>query len=78
MLKFHLMMKILGRIRLLQELGVKDIGKYTSCALKKLDEDRLRKADTGAEAITKQATRVLKRRKTLKEEEDNADHYSPG
>ncbi|KAG8275986.1 hypothetical protein J6590_107695 [Homalodisca vitripennis] len=66
-----------GRLHTLQQLGVRDLGKFTVRALHSLDLERLRKAEKAAEDMTKDA-RVKKRRQMLAEEEDLNEDYCPG
>lgn len=66
-----------GRLRTLQQLGVRDLGKFTVRALLRLDLERLRKAEKAAEDMSKDA-RVKKRRQMLAEEEGLNEDYCPG
>lgn len=66
-----------GRIKVLQELGLSDVGKNTITALQKFDVVRLRQAELAAEAMTKES-RVKKRRLLLGETEGDDEQYIPG
>lgn len=59
-----------GRIKVLEELGVKDLGQYTIAALKTFDDTRMKQADRAAEDMTKEA-RIKKKRQNLVQEEKN-------
>lgn len=67
----------IGRLRVLEELGIEDLGKHTIAALHLFDATRIKQADRAAEEMTKEA-RIRKRRKNLTEEEKNEDAYCPG
>ncbi|XP_054279210.1 uncharacterized protein LOC128997596 [Macrosteles quadrilineatus] len=66
-----------GRLRVLEEIGVQNLGKNTISVLQKFDADRIRKADRAAELMTKEA-RIKRRRQLLEEEEGHGDDYCPG
>uniref|UniRef100_A0A1B6GFF5 Uncharacterized protein n=1 Tax=Cuerna arida TaxID=1464854 RepID=A0A1B6GFF5_9HEMI len=67
----------IGRVRVLQELGVSDLGKNTITALQKFDVVRLRQAERAAEAMTKES-RVKKRIQLLGETVEDDDQYVQG
>lgn len=67
----------IGRIEVMKQLGITDIGNNTVEALKSADESRIRKAELAAQLATKEA-RVKRRRKLLREEEVDNPDYCPG
>lgn len=66
-----------GRLRILQEFGVADLGRHTITALQRFDKVRLRQAELAAEAMTK-VNRIKKRRQLLGEEVEDDPQYIPG
>lgn len=67
----------IGRLEVLKELGFTDYGINTLEALKKADQERLRKSEISAKEMTKEA-RINKRRRRLEDEDGGVSHYSPG
>lgn len=65
------------RLQVLKELGFNDCGKNTYEAMKKLDEERLRKAEKAVLDATKEA-RLAKKRANLITEAPNLQDYNPG
>ncbi|KAG8245502.1 hypothetical protein J6590_104887 [Homalodisca vitripennis] len=67
----------IGRIKVLEKLGITDLGKNTLEALKIAYASRVRKAELAAQLATKEA-RIKRRRQRLAEEEVDDSDYSPG
>lgn len=66
-----------GRLRVLEELGVTDLGKDTIAALQKFNTTQMKEVDRVAEEKTKEA-RVKNRWQHLAEEEQNQEDYCLG
>lgn len=66
-----------SRIKVLQHLGINDIGSNTILLLQQLDTDRIKRAELSENNATKEA-RVKKRRRNLGLDEEVEEDYLPG
>ncbi|KAG8266637.1 hypothetical protein J6590_108192 [Homalodisca vitripennis] len=67
----------LSRIKVLEQLGIKDIGSNTICLLQQLDTERINRAEIAVRNATKEA-RLKKRRINLEQDEVEEEDYIPG
>lgn len=66
----------ISRTKIIQHLGISDVGLNTLCILKQFDSERIARAELAERNSTKEARRKMRGRSD--EKQDNEDYYAPG